>query len=60
MSPNLSDQQIADANAFMAARFIGTGVYMGTGQFVFSKEGDDVILTDTNTNDTLNLGPEAV
>ncbi len=60
MNPNLSDEQIATANAFMAPRFVGNGAYMSTGQFVFSKVGDDVILTDNETDETVNLGPEAV
>lgn len=56
----LTEQQIADANAFMAPRFIGDGVYTSTGQFTFTKEGDDIIITDTETDETVNLGPEEV
>ena len=56
----LTEQQIADANEFMAPRFIGEGVYTGTDQFTFTKDGDDIIVTDTNTDETSNLGAEVV
>jgi len=58
MNPNLTEAQVIAANEFMAPRFTGNGVYLAGGQFVFSKVGDDVILTDTETDDTVNLGPE--
>lgn len=56
----LTEQQITDANAFMASRFTGNGVYTSTDQFTFAKDGDDIIITDTNTDQTANLGPEVV
>lgn len=58
MYPGLSQQQIAAANDFMRPRFIGDGAFMASGQFQFSKDGNNIILTDTTTNESLNLGPE--
>ena len=55
--PTLTEAQITAANEFMAPRFTGSGPYTSTGQFTFVVDGgNDIILTDTLTDETVNLG----
>lgn len=55
--PTLTEAQIIAANEFMASRFIGSGTYTSTGQFTFVVDGNnDIILTDTLTDESTNLG----
>ena len=57
LMPTLTEAQIAAANEFMATRFVGSGPYTSTGQFTFVVNGsNDIILTDTLTDETVNLG----